>query len=89
MSSPYINDQKARMETAAALARLLADSYLIYLKSQGFHWNVVGPRFEPLHAVFQEQYTELAQAIKAPGSFSEFKTLTSIAEETVLLERMQ
>ncbi|MBS3652503.1 DNA starvation/stationary phase protection protein [Pseudaminobacter sp. 19-2017] len=94
MASPYINDQTARTETAAALGRLLADSYMIYLKTQGFHWNVAGPQFEPLHTLFQEQYTELAQAIdevaeriralgpKAPGSFSEFKELTSISEET-------
>ncbi|WP_280139493.1 Dps family protein [Microvirga massiliensis] len=94
MTSRYINDQAVRTETAAALGRLLADSYLIYLKTQGFHWNVVGPRFEPLHALFEDQYTELAQAIdeiaermralgvKAPGSFSEFAALTSVTEET-------
>ncbi len=94
MASPYVNDKAARAETASALGRLLADSYMIYLKTQGFHWNVVGPQFEPLHALFQEQYTELAGAIdeiaermralgvKAPGSFSEFAKLTSIAEET-------
>jgi starvation-inducible DNA-binding protein len=94
MANPYINDQDARHKTADALSRLLADSYLIYLKTQGFHWNVVGPQFEPLHELFQEQYTELATAIdeiaeriraldvKAPGSFSEFKPLSSIAEET-------
>jgi starvation-inducible DNA-binding protein len=94
MPNPYINDLVARTETAAALGRLLADSYILYLKTQGFHWNVVGPQFEPLHAMFQEQYTELAQAIddigeriralgvKAPGSFSQFVTLSSISEET-------
>lgn len=94
MTSPYINDQAARVQTAATLGRLLADSYVIYLKTQGFHWNVVGPQFEPLHTLFQEQYSELAHAIdeiaervralgaKAPGSFSEFKELTSIDEET-------
>jgi starvation-inducible DNA-binding protein len=94
MANPYINDKSARTETAAARSRLLADGYFIYLKTQGFHWNAVGPRFEPLHELFQEQYTELAKAIdeiaeriraldvKAPGSFSEFKPLSSTAEET-------
>lgn len=93
MNSPYTNDQAAREQTAVTLGRLLADSYLIYLKTQGFHWNIVGPQFEPLHTLFQEQYTELAEAIdeiaermralgvKAPGSFSEFVTMTSISEE--------
>jgi Bacterial archaeo-eukaryotic release factor family 11 len=37
MANPYINDQAARTEAATALSRLLADSYLIYLKTQGFH----------------------------------------------------
>jgi starvation-inducible DNA-binding protein len=73
---------------------LLADSYLIYRKKQGFRWNAVGLRCEPLHTRFRDQYTGLAQAIddvaeriralgsKAPGSFSEFKGLTSISGET-------
>ena len=52
MANPYINDQGARTETATALGRLLADSYMIYLKTHGFHWNVVGPQFEPLHDAF-------------------------------------
>jgi starvation-inducible DNA-binding protein len=94
MASPYISDQAARTETAAALGHLLADSHIIYLKTQGFHWNVAGPQFEPLHTLFQEQYTERANAIdevaeriralgaKAPASFSEFKQLSSISEET-------
>ena len=81
-------------ETAAALARLLADTYTLYLKTQGFHWNVVGPRFYDLHKLFEEQYTELAAAndeiaeriralgVKAPASYGEFKSLTTIAEES-------
>jgi len=101
MASPYVNDKAARAETASVLGRLLADSYMIYLKTQGFHWNVVRPQFEPLHALFQEQYTGLAEAIddiaermralgvKAPGSFSEFANLSSIAEETMRQARMQ
>ena len=54
----------------------------------------MGPRFEPLHTFFQEQYTELAAAIdevaeriralgvKAPASFAEFAPLASVKEET-------
>jgi len=92
-SSPYVNDRATRDETAASLGHLLADSYVLYLKTQGFHWNVVGPRFEPLHSFFQKQYTELAAAIdeiaeriralgaKAPASFAEFASLKSVEEE--------
>jgi starvation-inducible DNA-binding protein len=93
MSSAYRNDQQARQDSAAALARLLADTYTLYLKTQGFHWNVTGPRFYELHKLFEEQYGELAGAndeiaeriralgVKAPSSYGEFKTLASIAEE--------
>ena len=68
-------------EVAAALARLLAESYTLYLKSHNFHWNVKGPQFHALHLLFEEQYTELAVAVdtiaeriralgqRAPGSF--------------------
>lgn len=83
-----------RKQIAEGLARLLADSYTLYIKTHGFHWNVTGPRFEPLHSMFEEHYTELAVAIDeiaeriralgemAPGSASQFKELSSIAEET-------
>jgi starvation-inducible DNA-binding protein len=72
----------------------LADTYLLYLKTQNFHWNVRGPQFHSLHLFFEEQYTELAEAVDtiaeriralhmiAPASFSQFLKLTSLDEET-------
>ena len=87
--------EKADREAiAAGLSRLLADSYLTYLKTHNYHWNVTGPMFATLHTLFEEQYTELATAIdeiaeriralgvKAPGSFAAFGLLTQIDEET-------
>jgi starvation-inducible DNA-binding protein len=85
-------DNEKREEIAAGLARLLADSYSLYLKTHNYHWNVEGPQFNTLHLMFEGQYTELATAvdeiaeriralgIKAPGSYSEFAALTSIEE---------
>ena len=37
---------------------MLADTYLLYLKTHNFHWNVEGPMFQTLHIMFMEQYTE-------------------------------
>ncbi len=86
--------EETRTEIADGLANLLADSYLLYLKTHNFHWNVTGPMFVTLHELFEEHYTELAAAIDeiaeriralgsfAPGSFSQFKELASIEEET-------
>ena len=77
-----------------ALKTVLGDSYALYLKTQNYHWNVTGPNFGALHAMFQTQYEELAIAVddiaeririlgsKAPGSFTAFKALTKIAEGT-------
>lgn len=86
-------DLDRRKETALSLCRLLADSYTLYLKCHNFHWNVTGPMFYGLHGLFEEQYTELAQAVdeiaeririlgeRAPGSYREFSALTSLAQE--------
>jgi starvation-inducible DNA-binding protein len=94
MPTPHRNDQGDRQEIAAALSRLLADSYTLYLKTHGFHWNVVGPRFYQLHKLFEAQYTELQGSVdtiaeriralgaKAPGSYGEFGKLTSLREES-------
>jgi starvation-inducible DNA-binding protein len=94
MSTAYHNDQAARQQIAASLSKLLADTYTLYVKTQGFHWNVSGPRFHDLHKLFEEQYNELADAndeiaeriralgAKAPASYSEFKKLAAISDET-------
>lgn len=88
-----IND-KTRARIADGLARLLADSYTLYIKTHGFHWNVTGPMFNTLHLMFMDQYTELWNALDpiaeriralghyAPGSYAQFAALSSIEEET-------
>jgi starvation-inducible DNA-binding protein len=86
--------ENSRKQIGEGLARLLADSYTLYLKTHNFHWNVTGPMFNTLHLMFETQYTELATAVDliaeriralgfpAPGSYSQFAKLTSIQEET-------
>ena len=44
-----------RLEIAAGLARFLADSYTLYLKTHYYHWNVTGPMFNTLHLMFETQ----------------------------------
>lgn len=86
--------EQARLEVANGLSRVLADSYTLYLKTHNYHWNVVGPMFHSLHAMFMEQYTELSLAVDeiaeriraigelAPGTYREFAALTAIVEDT-------
>jgi starvation-inducible DNA-binding protein len=81
-----------RKVIADGLSRLLADSYSLYLKTHNFHWNVTGPMFQTLHAMFEVQYDELAIAVDviaeriraldhyAPGTYSQFQQLSAISE---------
>jgi starvation-inducible DNA-binding protein len=74
------------------LSKLLADTYVLYLKTHSFHWNVEGPMFQTLHQMFMEQYTETWNAIDliaerirslgeyAPGTYREYARLTRIKE---------
>jgi starvation-inducible DNA-binding protein len=85
--------EDARREIADGLARLLADTYTLYLKTHNYHWNVTGPQFNTLHLMFEGQYTELALAVDqiaerirtlgepAPATYREFAALSSIAED--------
>ncbi|MBH0190682.1 MAG: DNA starvation/stationary phase protection protein, partial [Nitrospira sp.] len=49
-----------RKAIAEGLAKVLADTYTLYLKTHNFHWNVTGPMFQTLHLMFEQQYNELA-----------------------------
>ena len=83
---------KDRARIAEGLSHLLADTYTVYLKTHNFHWNVTGPMFNTLHAMFMDQYNELwlsidliAERIRslgfpAPGTYAEFSRLASIEE---------
>jgi len=85
--------EQDRENIAEALSKLLADSYMLYLKTHNYHWNVKGELFHSLHEQFEEQYTELAEAIdeiaeriralghRAPGTFAEFRNLTDVTED--------
>ena len=87
-----------RKKIAEGLARFLADSFTLYLKTHNFHWNVTGPMFNTLHIMFELQYTEQWTALdeiaertralgfNAPGSYAEFIRLTSLPEEPGLTE---
>jgi starvation-inducible DNA-binding protein len=82
------------------LARVLADTYTLYLKTHNYHWNVTGPQFNTLHAMFMTQYTEMWAAVDliaeriralgafAPGSYSDFAKLATVREAVGVPEAM-
>ena len=70
---------------AAALNRLLADYFALYLKTKNLHWHVSGPHFREYHLLFDEHATELigttdliAERVRKLGQ----RTLTSIGDIT-------
>ena len=77
-------------QTIQNLEKLLAYSYVLSLKTQNYHWNVVGENFKSLHELFDAQYEELANAIdgiaermralgsKVEGTFENFSKLSKI-----------
>lgn len=81
---------RSNQDVAVALGVLLADSYILALKTQNYHWNVVGSDFAQLHQLFGDQYDALADAVDevaeriralgfpAPGSFAEFTDRASV-----------
>ncbi|WP_340117515.1 DNA starvation/stationary phase protection protein [Pelagibius sp. 7325] len=83
-----------RKRLAGNLTGILADTYLLLVKTQGYHWNVVGPLFVSLHRLTEEQYRDLFEAVDdlaervralghpAPSSITEMIALTQIAEDT-------
>lgn len=46
-------------DVAAALNKVLADSFALYIKTKNFHWHVSGPHFRDYHLLLDEQATQI------------------------------
>ena len=78
--------------TIDALRLIVADTYALIGQTHLCHWNVRGPSFFSLHQAFEEQYTELFQAVDeiaeriralgslAPGGLSKLAKMANIQE---------
>lgn len=80
---------KAPHAVIDGLRQVLAESYALLAQTHLCHWNVEGPGFFALHAAFEEQYTELfnavdeiAERIRALGDYAPggLATLAKIAD---------
>lgn len=81
-----------RTDVAGELTKVLADSFAVYLKTHGYHWNVRGPEFFSLHTLLEQQYREIWEALDtiaeriralgefAPQGYATFANLTSIKD---------
>lgn len=85
-------DENIRRQMAQNLGLILADTYVLYTKTQNFHWNVEDPRFYSLHLLLEKQYGDLAEAIdeiaerirmlgeRSPANLKQFLDMASLNE---------
>jgi len=74
------------------LTKVVADTYVLGVKTHGAHWNVKGSGFFRLHTAFEQQYQGLlaaadviAERIRAlgsdaPGSMKQLLALSTVGE---------
>lgn len=84
---------KENMGTVDILSCLLANTYILLLKTQNVHWNVTGEHFGYIHSLTESHYEELFKAAdeiaerirkigaKAPATMSEFLKISCVSEE--------
>jgi|GEM_PF-150395 len=82
-----------RSDLADQLGGCLADTLLLMIKTQAYHWNVSGPLFVPIHELTETHYQdlfaavdELAERIRtlgypAPFSSGQMSDMAAIDEE--------
>ena len=98
-TSPHLGIEPKQLDAIAdGLATMLANTYTLYVTTQGYHWNVTGPHFHSLHEMFEEQYIDLREAADdiaeriralgrtAPGSLAEYSRLTSLEDGPAALD---
>lgn len=78
-----------------SLNKSLSNTFVFYVKLQGFHWNIEGANFYQLHKFFEEIYTEVYGAIDplaehiracgfyAPGTMAEMIQNSDIEEKNL------
>lgn len=74
-----------------SLTNILGRTFGLYVQTHGYHWNVEGSEFRQCHALFEEQYQNLWNALDpmaeriralgayAPGTLAELVALTGAA----------
>lgn len=56
-------DGKRENQSVKQLKRVLADTFVLYMKTYVVHWNYTGENFFSIHKLTETQYGELAEAI--------------------------
>jgi starvation-inducible DNA-binding protein len=59
LATPTDLKSNATKDISGALNALLADTFVLYMKTKNFHWHVSGPHFRDYHLMLDEQSDEL------------------------------
>jgi starvation-inducible DNA-binding protein len=59
LATPTDLKSNATKDIAGALNALLADTFVLYMKTKNFHWHVSGPHFRDYHLMLDEQSDQL------------------------------
>lgn len=82
-------------ELKTSLKIVLANTYAMYFKAHGHHWNVEGKDFSQMHSFFSGIYEELFAAVDtiaeeiralddyAPYNMSELSSMTTVKESNI------
>jgi starvation-inducible DNA-binding protein len=90
------HDASYRKDMSAQLGEVLGDTMVLMVKTQVFHWNVVGPVFFSIHTLTEQHYNDLFAAadviaerirslgLTAPVSIDAIKKKSQVEEESRL-----
>lgn len=85
--------EKNGQAIAQKLNTILADEFLLALKTRNYHWNIEGPNFMEMHKFYEGLYNELdeiidevAERVRTLGHYTEgrmvdYLKLTNLQEE--------
>ena len=94
-------EEKKMADIASKVGTVLADTYILLVKTQCYHWNIRGNQFFGIHNLTEQQYGEIFSAIDtiaermralgtdAPGTMMEFLSLSSLDEAKKGLSQQQ
>lgn len=87
---PHIGISTENMKKSAELVnKILADEYVLYVKTLNAHWNIVGVHFGALHCFFGQQYEQLAKMIDEIAERARMLGQPSVATMTEFLKMSQ
>ena len=59
LTTPSDLDRRGVVEIAGELKQLLADVFVLYIKTKNFHWHMSGPHFRDYHLLLDEHAEQI------------------------------